>query len=709
MRNFNIETSLPFPFLELNEIVSATEVKKPSGVTYMILVLLKESKNKNQKISSLLESFGIPKNLHSIYADEIRKLLDDGIIIANDIRYQTRWFSKYELADFYFSSRGEKVFAEEQIATGKEKESKVKCYYDVALNQLSLKPDPLLEVKALYDNAFDDSFVQQFECKKNVEEFLDSKKGPSFQVKAAEVITKVELQEKKSFVGNYGAKLIVDRDSLTIKLDHKLAQEFFDEYYNADFVNKAISLKKKFKLDKAYDAKLSNFNEDDIYEALLPKDYTVKLSNKYSLVLTRDKYNYNKQNKVVMDVKSIDAISKYADYVCVDGSQVYAYCPVKLELDEKKLGKIYLPLVLVLKPSLADFAKAISNYIDTKTSYSYESYTEIIKICNVTKDYKKAISMLMSYMTEHEDDNIVMLNEVKPLLTSNTFLLNEYKKMVTESYNKYMKNVKEDSLDSSLKITAGIPTFIGLNNTELLSNIMQSIKQPKRLVETYELLVKHFNTSLVLVHINPFEEVLKNKKANSQQLLDIITFDEALESLKKITGIKNYSKYTFDEDELIKPEFKKDFVTAHNSYKNIQIFKPYNLKYFDDSDKYMNIFGRINDNLNILDAAIKNPKNIKADLIEKKIVSGDYQFVLINLSAKLDLLLTEKFNVTGTLADKLNASRKKKYLSKEVVADLHELRENRNALAHPEDRTENYNADDLRRWSKEVFDIEEAK
>ena len=709
MRNFNIETSLPFPFLELNEIVSATEVKKPSGVTYMILVLLKESKNKHQRISSLLESFGIPKNLHGIYADEFRKLIDDEIIKENGIRYTTRFFSEFDLDNFVFTSRGEKVFAEEQIATGKEKESKVKCYYDVALNQLSLKPDPLLEVKALYDNAFDDSFVQQFECKKNVEEFFDSKKGPQFQVKAAEVITKVELQEKKSFVGNYGTKLIVDGDSLTIKLDHKLAQEFFDEYYTADFVNKAISLKKKFKLDKAYDAKLSNFNEDDIYDALLPKDYTVKISNKYSLVLARDKYNYNKQNKVIMDVKSIDAISKYADYVCVDGSQVYAYCPVKLELDEKKLGKIYLPLVLVLKPSLADFAKAISNYIDAKTSYSYESYTEIIKICNVTKDYEKAISMLKSYMTEHEDDNIVMLNEVKPLLTSNTILLNEYKKMVTESYNKYMKNIKEDSLDSSLKITTGIPTFIGLNNADVLSNIMQSIKQPKRLVETYELLVKHFNTSLVLGHINPFEEVLKNKKANSQQLLDIITFDEALESLKKITGIKDYSKYTFDEDELIKPEFKKDFVTAHNSYKNIQIFKPYNLKYFDDSDKYMNIFGRINDNLNILDAAIKNPKNIKADLIEKKIVSGDYQFVLINLSAKLDLLLTEKFNVTGTLADKLNASRKNKDLSKEVVADLHELRENRNALAHPEDRTENYTADDLRRWSKEVFDIEEAK
>ena len=25
---------------------------------------------------------------------------------------------------------------------------------------------------------------------------------------------------------------------------------------------------------------------------------------------------------------------------------------------------------------------------------------------------------------------------------------------------------------------------------------------------------------------------------------------------------------------------------------------------------------------------------------------------------------------------------------------------------HPEDRTSNYNADDLRRWSKEIFDLE---
>lgn len=243
MRNFDIDTTLPFPFLELNEIVTATEVKKPSGVTYMILVLLKESKNKDQYFAPLLESFGIPKTLHGIYAEEIKRLLDAGIITCPDGQYVPAWFSKYTLEDFRFTSLGEKVFAEEQISTGKEKESKVKCYYDIALNQLSLRPNPELEVKALYDNVFDEKFVLQFECKKDVEDYFNSQKGPQFQVKAAEVITKVELQEKKCFVGKYNAKFVIDGDTLSIKIDHKSAQEFFDEFYTAEFVNKSITLK----------------------------------------------------------------------------------------------------------------------------------------------------------------------------------------------------------------------------------------------------------------------------------------------------------------------------------------------------------------------------------------------------------------------------------------------------------------------------------
>ena len=98
---------------------------------------------------------------------------------------------------------GEKVFREEQIATGKEKSTKIDCYYDVAAKQLSMKNDPDLEVKMLYDNAFDNSFVLSFECEKDVESFFNLQKSSSFKVKPAEVITSVELIEKDSYVAMF--------------------------------------------------------------------------------------------------------------------------------------------------------------------------------------------------------------------------------------------------------------------------------------------------------------------------------------------------------------------------------------------------------------------------------------------------------------------------------------------------------------------------
>ena len=712
MHNFDIETTLPFPFFELNEIVTSTEVKKPSGVTYMILVLLKESKSKTHKLSSLLESFGVPSTLHGIYADEIKKLIDQGIIeMKYDESYRTRHFAEYKLSTFAFTEIGNKIFAEEQISTGKEKESKVKCYYDVALNQLALRPNSELELKPLFDSAFDEDFFKKFECKKDVEDYFNSQKGPQFQVKAAEVITKVELQEQKNYVGKYNCKFIVDGDNITIKLDHKSAQEFYDTYFTKEIVNKAISLKNKFKIEKTYDCKLTDFDDELIGQAKLPSEFTQILTKKYSLAMIRGDYKFNKQSLIIDDVNVMNEISKYADFIAVDGAQVYAYCPVKLELNEKKLGKIYLPLILVLRPSINDFSKAIGKYIDKKTKYDYESFKEVISICNITKDYDKAIALLKSYMGYHGDSNLIILNEVKPLLTSNTVLLNEYKKLVTETYTKYMKSIKEDSLESALKITSSIPEFIGMSNAQVLDLIKASVGTPKKTVETYELLSKSFNKDLVLNYVNPFKDVLKSGKAESQQLLDILAFNNSLSNLKKITGIDNYTKYSFGEDELIKPEFKKEFVTANSTYKSINVFKPYNSEYFAETDKFMSVFGRINDNLNILDQALKNPKNIKPDLIEKKIVSGDYQFVLINLSAKLEILLGEKFKLEGSLSDRLSSARKEKLVEKDIISDLFDMKENRNALTHPEDRKENYKADDLRRWAKEVFEIEskEAK
>ena len=56
MDKFKLETSFAFPFFKQNELVKYEEVKKPSGLAFMLLVLINESKNKKkcEKIEIIL-------------------------------------------------------------------------------------------------------------------------------------------------------------------------------------------------------------------------------------------------------------------------------------------------------------------------------------------------------------------------------------------------------------------------------------------------------------------------------------------------------------------------------------------------------------------------------------------------------------------------------------------------------------------------------
>ena len=69
--------------------------------------------------------------------------------------------------------------------------------------------------------------------------------------------------------------------------------------------------------------------------------------------------------------------------------------------------------------------------------------------------------------------------------------------------------------------------------------------------------------------------------------------------------------------------------------------------------------------------------------------------------------LKNKYQLDGTLSDMLSEARRSGVIDKNIVSDLHDFRENRNAFIHPEDRTANFTVDDLRRWAKEIFDLEE--
>ena len=706
MDKFKLETSIQFPFFKMNELVTYSEVKKPSGVAYILLVLISESKNKNDRLSKVLENFGIPKSLHYIFADNVQYLMEQGIL--EEFNFYKTEFDNYLIGSFQFTSKGKKIFAEESIPTGINKELKVPVFYNIAMNELLLKMDNDLDPKPLMDCAITPEFMDRFKNEKNVENFLNLQKGKGISVKKEEIITNVEQLDQENWIGKYDCDMNINGDNIEIKFDELLLQKFFDANYNQDMVNLAISYKNKFKFKSSFkdNLKLSNYGFDRIAGIIIPKEIDDVLKQKNQLLLTKG--NYKTSNGYM--ITSSESIAKYDDtieFIQVDmHDSVYAYIPGNFNFNNNLFGIITIPLALKIKLTEEELKNVIKPYVVSLSTYSEDNFKELVKVTNITDDLKLAKEIIEGYVNKDAESNIVLLNEMKPYAISNSGISNIYRELLEKNYSNYMDNLTEDNLDTALKITASIPKFLNIPNKDVLSRIFKNIKAKNEL-ETYETLVsKGFDKSLVVLYVNPVIEALKIRNSEEKSVIDLINYDDALSEMKRITSINDYKSYLYDEEKINHNDFKTNYNKAFNLQKNIAVFRSVNEGLFANYDGFMNLFSTINDDINLVEAALKNPNNLKPELIEKKIASGEYQFVFVNLSAKLETILKTKYKLDGKLSDMLNDARSNGIIDKKIISDLHDFRDNRNAYVHPEDRTSNYNADDLRRWSKEIFDLE---
>ncbi len=706
MDKFKLETSIQFPFFKMNELVTYSEVKKPSGVAYILLVLISESKNKNDRLSKVLENFGIPKSLHYIFADNVQYLMEQGIL--EEFNFYKTEFDNYLIGSFQFTSKGKKIFAEESIPTGINKELKVPVFYNIALNELSLKMDNDLDPKPLMDCAITPEFMDRFKNEKNIENFLNLQKGKGISVKKEEIITNVEQLDQENWIGKYDCDMNINGDDIEIKFDELLLQKFFDANYNQNMVNLAISYKNKFKFKSSFkdNLKLSNYGFDRIAGIIIPKEIDDVLKQKNQLLLTKG--NYKTSNGYM--ITSSESIAKYDDtieFIQVDmHDSVYAYIPGNFNFNNNLFGIITIPLALKIKLTEEELKNVIKPYVVSLSTYSEDNFKELVKVTNITDDLKLAKEIIEGYVNKDAESNIVLLNEMKPYAISNSGISNIYRELLEKNYSNYMDTITEDNLDTALKITASIPKFLNIPNMDVLSRIFKNIKVKNEL-ETYETLVsKGFDKSLVVLYVNPVIEALKIRNSEEKSVIDLINYDDALSEMKRITSINDYKSYLYDEEKINHNDFKTNYNKAFNLQKNIAVFRSGNEGLFANYDGFMNLFSTINDDINLVEAALKNPNNLKPELIEKKIASGEYQFVFVNLSAKLETILKNKYKLDGKLSDMLNDARSNGIIDNKIISDLHDFRDNRNAYVHPEDRTPNYNADDLRRWAKEIFDLE---
>ena len=66
-----IKTSCPFPMLCYPVTVRYNEVRKVSGIAYILLELMQQSAMREENIGTVLLRFGIPADLHYLFAKEL--------------------------------------------------------------------------------------------------------------------------------------------------------------------------------------------------------------------------------------------------------------------------------------------------------------------------------------------------------------------------------------------------------------------------------------------------------------------------------------------------------------------------------------------------------------------------------------------------------------------------------------------------------------
>lgn len=709
MDKFKLETSLQFPLFKIRELVSFSEVKKPSGIEYILLVLIGESKNKNSKLASLLESFGISKSLLYLFADSIQYLMDQDIL--QEIDFEKSQFEEFKIEQFKFTERGKKIFAEESIPTGINKEIKIDVFYNIALKELSLTIDPYLEPKPLMDCAITPDFINQFPCERNIENFLNLKKGKGIGVKKEEIITSIEEIKKENWVIKYDCIMNISGDKIEIKFDDLVLQNFFDDYYTKGMVNQAVLYKNKFKFKSSYkdNLNITLYEPNKIVGFIIPQAIDEVLNQKQQLLVTKGNYKANNCDMIISE-ESIDSYDSNIEFIQVnEHNSIFGYIPGKFIFNNELKGEIVLPLTLKIKITKEELKKLLKPYINTLSIYSENNFKELVKLTNFIDDFDLVEDVLKGYLGKNVESNIVLLNEIRQYALLNMGVLNIYKKVLKDTYFAYLDLVTEDNLKTTLKITSYIPKFLNIPLEDVLSKIFDKI-QIKSSVKTYEELVENdFDKSLVLLYVNPVEEALKTRSVDEKTLLDLINYDSALNVLKKITSINDYKDYTYDEESIKYSSFKENYNKVISLQKSIQVFKQQNKALFKNYDNFMTIFSLINDDLNLLENAQRNPNNIQQDLIDKKISSGEFQFVFVNLSIKLETILKEQYNLSGKLSKMLNIAKKEKLIDSNILNDLNDFRESRNLTIHSTDKTKNYSVADLKRWAKEIFDLEAKK
>lgn len=729
-----LKTTCPFPLLIYKTSVKYNEVRKASGIAYIILDLIQKESKSNDKISDVLLKFGIPANLHYIFGQEIANLMSTDILSSHfDPSYFAKptYFKQITIGDVELTPKGKKMFQDGAIPTGAEKVKVKDIYYSPVTRKFDVESK--VPYMTLGSSFLGDDFMDHINVDiSGMEDYINANRT-KIGLKAEERVVSFECEEpqKMHTRKEEGMTIIIRPSGVEFKFDTTDENAFFNKYYTSRLMTDGLLAKNKYKFvnekKDIVEVPTVSINElTNIINVYIPDDAQKQASRPCKFFFSKNRLGVkgvDTSMKLGVDDSTtlLNGLNSNAEFALLDKSSLKYYSPLNVVMPCEQLGDTFEMQLLVERTADEEVLKSVllklyDIYHDE--TFSAEIGKAILFIVELLKDSsyfeKYSTNQLSKYYSV--DEQIDLLLKMNSSFQTNADW-NEYFKvlgsnLVTNSINEIRldnmiyKNTILTPLKNELKI--GAQDYVKMFAEPVLGEDQNLVYQA---LET-----AGFETNQILGVVNVVEtymdKILNDESISADTSLadKFRTVSSNLWNLNDMLGIESYSEYTLKENFNV-DEFFNAYSTLKTAIKSIKKYSKFARDKYNNMNKYLEIYEPIHELLAIEREASLHPDKITKKYIDDYISKGRFKNAICELSVKLQYDLREllKADDKTEAFELINMAEQEKLIDNKKCSLLHKLRKIRNGLQHPEKEQIQYTKADIEEWRDIVFEIGGSK
>ena len=716
-----IKTSCPFPMLEYKVDVLYNEVRKASGIAYILLELIQKSAMGNEKIAEVLKRFGIPSDLHYMFAKELSSLVANGILdtrINSSYIDNIKYFEQMTLDLFELTAKGRKMFAEGAIPTGQEKAKTTPVFYSPVTRKFELvctQSYAPLETSFLGED-FLDKVKYDVSGMEEYLKFVQTKVG----LKAEEMIIKITYQEPKKLAAKAEENLTItiDADGMDFGFATSDEKAFFESYYSSALMSAGMLMKDKYKFDISVPTvDFESLKVDNLY---IPSDAGKQAARPCKLFVGRGVHGYSRTDNVLKYENGgyLDILDEKAEFALLDNAGCKYYLPLNIRIPCKTFGDVFeIQLLVETVASEEQFRRVLQAiYLDCfERGCSAESIQTLAYIATVLGDAELLNKYTLKKLSElgADEDRIDLLLRLNTTFSKCEGWNAYFAEIAKEIFERYIQTVELENIIFKNTVLTPLKKAMDMPESDYISALAEPLKAKESAELVYQALDSaSFAESEILAIVNVIDiyatRVLERTPIDGATDLasKFALFSGNLWKLCDMLGVENPSDYTLKDDYNI-DEFFNTFATYSKAQKDIEKYKAYAKDSYEQFKRFDSIFNPVQEVLSIERTASEHPEKITRKFIDEQISRGRYSVAISNLliKAQYDLRVLLSADLTVQANELVDEAENQGIIERDEANRLHKLRMCRNGLQHPEKRQIPFDKATLEEWRDTVFSL----